>query len=143
MSTRQSLIVLAVLCFAAAGCSSHREPKTPREFIERYSAAWRDGDVDQILNMQKSGDSLRTDERPAPSSLPNETALQEAKDRIRESIARKDFSYLAWTNTSYVSEQEHEDHVHVNVRVDAAISEVVLVREGTALKIVNDPGRYR
>jgi len=134
---------LALLLSGVLACSSNRDARTPQEFVERYSAAWRSGDVDAIVAMRSRKKLVDVELRPNMNKALEEASLADEKDEIEQSIKRRDFGYSSWSNTEYVSEKGHDDHVHVTVRVAGALSSIVLVREGEGLKIHPNPSFFR
>jgi hypothetical protein len=135
--------LFAVLLSGVFACSSNREARTAQGFVEKYSKAWKSGDVDAILAMRSRKKTVDIDLKPNMRKAFEEASIADEKDEIEQSIKRHDFAYLSWSNTEYVSEQEHEDHVRVTVRVAGAPSFIVLVREGEVLKIHPDPNSFR
>ena len=133
----------ALLLSGVLACSSHREARTAQEFVEKYSKAWKSGDVDAILAMRSRKKLVDIDLKPNMKKAFEEASIGDEKDEIEQSIKRHDFAYVSWSNTEYVSEQEHEGHIHVTVRVAGAPSSIVLVREGEVLKIHPNPSSFR
>jgi hypothetical protein len=131
------------LLLGALGCSSNKEARTPQEFVAKYSKAWKSGDVETILAMRSHKPLVDIDLKPDMKKELEDASLADEKDEIEQSIKRHDFEYLAWSNTEYVSHQEHEDHIHVSVRVQDAASTIVLVREGEVLRIHPRPSLFR
>jgi len=135
--------VFTLLVIGFLGCSSNHEARTPREFIEKYSDAWQREDVDTILNMRVRKKYPDLEIKPDLRKTIEEYWLGHEKEEIEQSIKRRDFSYTAWTKTTYVSEREHDDHIHVDVQIEGARSAVVLVRDGGLLKIHPNPSLFR
>ena len=133
----------ALFLFGLLACSSNRGARTPEEFVTKYSKAWKSGDIEAILAMRSRKPLVEIDLKPGMKKELEEASLADEKDEIEQSIKRRDFEYLAWSHTEYVSHQEHEDHVHVSVRVQDAASSIVLVREGEVLKIHPRPSLFR
>jgi len=123
-----SALLAGLVASLGVGCTPfERLPRTPREFIERYSRAYEEEDVETILKMtdriqDQSDDTLRA--------------------VIRSDIERKAFNYVAWTHTRYESEKDLGDCIRVEVRVDDAASAVFLVHKGDTLKISQTPSAY-
>jgi hypothetical protein len=137
-----SLGLSSLLLLGLPGCTSNHEARTPQEFIERYSKAWEQGDVDAILSMQKRKDLSPGDVSAEMKQSLERAASEEEKEEIGKAIRQKGLAYIAWTHTEFVSEHSHDDHIHVTVRVDYAVSEVILVREDGLLKIHPNPGSF-
>jgi hypothetical protein len=133
----------ALLLFGVLACSSNREARTAQEFVEQYSTAWKSKDVDAIVAMRSRKKLVDVELKPNMNKALEEASLADEKDEIEQSIKRRDFAYSSWSNTDYVSEKEHDDHVHVTVRVAGALSSIVLVREGERLKIHPNPSFFR
>ena len=139
------LLFCSVLLFLleTVACSSNDEARTPREFIESYSDAWRSKDVDTILRIRVR---RKYPDLPLPADL--KTTIEEwwyavEKEEVERAIQKHEFSYTAWTKTEYAGEREHGDHIHVDVNVGGTRSTVVLVREGDLLKIHPHPSSFR
>jgi predicted component of type VI protein secretion system len=134
---------LTLLLSGIVACSSNPEARTAREFVEQYSKAWKNGDVDAILAMRLRKPIIDIDLKPHMKKELEEASLADEKDEIGQSIERRDFAYTAWSNTEYVSDQDHQDHIHVSVSVAGAPSSIVLVREEGVLKIHPNPSIFR
>lgn len=141
--SRLTSCLFTLLLSGVLACSSNNEARTARKFVEKYSNAWRSGDVDAILAMRSRTKLVDVDLEPNMKKSLEEATTADEKDEIEQSIKRRDFGYLSWSNTEYVSEQEHEDHIHVSVRVTGVPSSIVLVREGEVLKIHPNPSFFR
>lgn len=135
--------MLALFLAALCACSSNQEARTPQEFVEKYSKAWRNGDVEAIVSMQSRKKLVDVELKPNMKKALEEASIADTKDEIEQSIKSRDFGYLAWTNTEFVSAREHDDHFHVDVSVSGATSSIVLVREGEVLKIHPNPSFFR
>ena len=137
------VLIMITLSFSTfAGCTSDRGATTPREFVEKYSKAWQQEDVATILSMQQKEESILSDSSAALKKLQEGASSAEETAEVEQSISRRDFAYIAWTHTVYAGDRVHDDHIHVDVMVDDARSEVVLVREGEFLKLPKHPERY-
>jgi hypothetical protein len=123
-------------------CSSHRDARSAQEFVERYSEAWRSEDVDAILAMRSRGKPVNSWLRQDTLHSSQESSISEENQDIEHSVRHKDFSYVSWSSTEYVSEQDHQDHLHVSVRVAGVPSSIVLVREEGMLKIHPNPSSF-
>lgn len=134
---------VVLLCSCILACSSNHEARTAQEFVTKYSNAWKSGDVDAILAMRSRKPLVDVDLKPEMKKELEKASLADEKDEIEESIARHDFGYTSWSNTEYVSEQDHQDHVHVSVSVAGVPSSIVLVREEGVLKIHPNPSVFR
>jgi len=62
---------------------------------------------------------------------------------IQDDIRKKSFSYVAWTHTRYESEADHGKYIQVEVRVDEAVSTIVLVPTETGLKVSQEPSSFQ
>jgi hypothetical protein len=133
----------ALLLSGVLACSSNREARTAQEFVEQYSNAWKSEDVDAIVAMRSRKKLVDVELKPNMKKALEEASIADEKDEIEQSIKRRDFGYSSWSNTEYVSGKEHDDHVHVTVRVAGALSSIVLVREGEGLKIHPNPSFFR
>ena len=71
-----------------------------------------------------------------------ESSAEEEKEELRQDIERGGLEYKAWLRTRYVGERDHGGHIHVDVSVWDASSEIVLVREGGLLKISTRPDSF-
>jgi hypothetical protein len=135
--------MVPLLVSGVLACSSNHEARTPQDFVTKYSKAWSNGDVDAILAMRSRKKLVEVDLKPNMKKELEEASLDDEREEIEQSIKRHDFTSTAWSNTEYVSHQDHEDHLHVSVRVAGALSSIVLVREGEALKIHPNPSSFR
>ena len=111
--------------------------------MEKYTKAWKSGDADVILAMRSRKRLVDVELKPEMKKALEEASLADEKDEIEQSIKRRDFAYVSWSNTEYVSHQEHEDHIHVSVQVSGVPSSIVLVREGEVLKVHPNPSFFR
>ena len=120
-------------------------PVTAQAFVAAYADAHLDEDVDRILDMQWE---TAADGAAAQSSTPlNEdvdaTARERERTELREAFRNNDMWTTAWKQTTYVSEQGHGDHIHVEVNVGAAGSAIVLVKGADGqLFITENPSDY-
>jgi hypothetical protein len=130
-----SRIWLASALVIAFSCGRHNEARTAKEFVEQYSAAWQREDVDAIVSMQYDLRRFDTSKiPPGKEAAIVEYGMEKERKRVEADIAARGFAYRAGANLSYVSEQDHGDHIHVRVAIGAARSEIVLVRDGELLK---------
>jgi hypothetical protein len=132
-----SALVLLVCAFSA--CSPTREARTPQEFVEQYSKAWKSGDVETIMALRLHKKLVDVELKPNMKEALDQASLADEREEIEQSIKRRDFGYVSWSMTEFVSARDHENHVHVDVRVGGANSAIVLVREGELLKIHPNP----
>jgi hypothetical protein len=134
---------LALLICALSACSPAREARTPQEFVEEYSKAWKSGDVETILALRSQKKLVDVGLKPNMKEALDQASLDDEREEIEQSIKRRDFGYVSWSMTEFVSARDHEDHVHVDVRVGGANSAIVLVRDGELLKIHPDPSSFQ
>ena len=137
------LVIGTFLVCSGYGCRSKPEPKSPEEFIGLYSKAWQDEDVDVILSLQLQPDDADRAADPAVRKRVEDSTRTIERAAIEESIKRHDFAFTAWTKTTFERARDDGDHIHVDVRIDGAHSEVVLVRNNGLLKIHPNPSRFR
>lgn len=110
------------------GCMSPSSlPQTGKEFIHKYSRAYERGDVSALLDMTQLQKGQGTDALKA--SIANE-------------ISHQGFEYVAWTHTRYLSEEDRGKYIKVGVRVDEAVSSIILVRTADGLKVSQYPEAY-
>lgn len=124
------LIICGVLCmFLVMSCGSSGDPsaKTAQEFVQKYSAAYKDGKVDLLVKM---------------TELTDDKAKEAFKEDAKKDIASKGFGYVAWSNTRYASEKSFDKHIRVDVTVKAAHSSVVLLKGAEGLKLALNPSDY-
>ena len=138
-----TVMILAAALLNTSQCSKPA-PKTPKDFIEQYSAAWESGNVDKIMSLKQGNQVLagaKMDES-LKEQIKNYNQDQD-REEIKNDIKAKAMSWQMWSNTKYVSEKDHKDHIHVDVKVRGYPSSVVLVRQpdGT-LKISEFPSMY-
>jgi ABC-type branched-subunit amino acid transport system substrate-binding protein len=137
------LIFGTFLMCAGYGCRSKPEARTPQEFIEMYSKAWRNADPETILELRVPRAATDLDMNSARKKAFEDSCNAADRDAIEQSIKRRDFEYTAWSRTTFEGARDHGDHVHVNVRIDAARSEVVLVRNEGVLRIHPNPSQFQ
>ncbi len=126
-----------------SACGSKPEARTPEDFIRLYSAAWANEDVDAIFELRARQDNKMPDPDPSARRAFEDSARASEIDAIRSSVQRRDLEYVAWTRTTFDGARDHGDHVHVAVRIDAARSEVVLVRNEGLLRIYPNPSLFQ
>jgi hypothetical protein len=135
-----SRILFVTVAIVLASCGSDRRPQSAKEFVERFSAAWKSEDVDAILSMQYDLKKFDKTKIPLGKELQALEFIQEDKRaRVAKDIAEKGFGYRAGSELEYVSEQEHGDHIHVRVTVGAARTDIVLLRDEGSLKMFPFP----
>ena len=140
---RRCLILGTFLICAGNGCRSKPEARTPQEFIEMYSKAWQNADPETILDLRVPRAATDLDMNSARMKAFEDSCNTADRDAIEQSIKRRDFEYTAWSRTTFEGARDHGDHVHVDVRTDAARSEVVLVRREGLLKIHPNPSQFQ
>ena len=130
------LIILVVVSGIMLVRKNRREATTAREFIEKYSAAYDREDVDTILKMRAKR-AARRDAGVDPDSRKAMAEYSEDKEReeVEQDISRRGFEYQAWKRARYVGERADGGHLRVEIEIEGARTEVVLVREGDILKI--------
>lgn len=126
---------LVPVLLVAFSCGRQYEARTAKEFVERYSAAWQSEDADAIVSMHYDLRLFDASKIPPgkEAAVSNYSPEQERKN-VEAGIAARGFAYRAGINLSYVSEQDHGNHIHVRVAIGAAKSDIVLVRDGELLK---------
>lgn len=120
-------LVCGVCLVVSCGFLSDPSAKTAQEFVQKYSQAYKDGNAGVIVKMTELGKGQTED------SL---------KDDIKKDIEARRFGYRAWSNTSYVSEQDRGDYIRVNVEVSGAQSQIVLVKREGLLKLALNPSDF-
>ena len=141
--TRLLLITCISLACVDTGCRSKPEARTPQEFIEMYSKAWQDEDADAIMELRVPQSPVNPGTESAARITLDDSLKSAERDAIVQSIKRHDFTYTAWSRTTFEGARDHGDHVHVDVRIDAARSEVVLVRNEGLLRIHPNPSQFQ
>ena len=121
------ILWLLIIVPAMISCGVNQRVKTAQEFVEKYSEAYRRGDVDAITKM---------------TVVDTGEAEKCFRKNVMHDITSQGFGYVAWTRTRYVSESDHGNSLHVNVEIDHARSLIVLVRKDNVLKIVQNPSDY-
>jgi hypothetical protein len=124
-------------------CGQQHEARTAREFVERYTKAWQREDVDAIVAMKydlKKFDIARIPQ--GKEGLLTDYTFGKEKAEVEADIRARGFVYRLSTDLTYVSEQDHGDHIHVRVAQGAARSDIVLVRDGEALKMFPYPSWF-
>ena len=139
--TKYLYILLTALLLA--GCGVKTDCTTAQDFIKSYSQAYRDGNVQAILKMRTGTGLLEklTIDPVLKEELRNYD-LEKEKAELEKGLKEDDMWVRAWKNTGYRSEQDHGDHIHVNVAVDGIPSAVVLVRDGDFLRIHPRPSWF-
>jgi uncharacterized transporter YbjL len=117
------LSALVISC----GALTDSGAKTAREFVEKYSEAYRTGNVSAIVKM---------------TVMEKGQSEEQFREEVEKDVDSKGLGYVAWAHTSYVSEEDHGSYIHVEVEVQSARSSIVLVRQDDLLKIVQDPSKY-
>lgn len=139
-----SLVLLAVIVFGFIAVRNGRSrAKTPREFVEKYSDAFK---------RKSAGDVLKLTADPRihllegiPQDLKKAILKYNAeKDRenLKKQFKEEDMFYRAWCVTSFYKERPHGDHIHVTVDVQGAKAEIILVSEDGYLKVHPFPGIF-
>ncbi|MFH0990700.1 MAG: hypothetical protein V1799_11865 [bacterium] len=132
-----------LLAIALWSCSNKTDTTTAQEFIDLYVKAYKSENVEAILAMQASLETLKkTPITPKLKEQLENYSIEKERERIQKDLERKGLGYIMGTNTRYESEKDHDDHIHVRVKVDIAYSEIVLVRENGLLKIHPWPSSY-
>ena len=133
------LTLLAVACVLAIVCGAYYKftmasAQTPKDFVEKYAAAYQREDIATLLKM-----TLR-EKDPKTDSMMTEDSL---KADLESEFRHKSFNYVAWTHTRYASETDKGGYIRVEVDVDEARSAVILVRGADGdLRISRDPSGY-
>lgn len=134
--------VLVVPLLAFSACSSSRAT-TAEEFVQKLAKAHYFRDSKAVAQMTLCAEDL------AETSLP--VFLQmELCDFKRDSLAtslklnmKQDAMWSkAWEDTKYVNHEDHQSHIHVEVKVGYAYSNIVLVRVGKYLKLAPNPSSF-
>jgi len=134
---------VAMLAVLLSSCGHKNEARDAREFVEKYTNAWKREDVDAILSLQfdmKKFDASRIP--PGKEVALLDYSPEKERKRVEEDIKAKGFSYLLSSDLTYVSEQNHGDHIHVRVAQGAARTDIVLLRDGELLKIFPYPSWF-
>jgi hypothetical protein len=138
----KDLAVWLVLA-GSLGCSPRGDVDTASDFIEVYVEAFRREDVETILRMRSRHYVI--DDADVEQELKDEVKAQlHAKEReeLEFDLRRRGMISQAWRRTRYVREEDHGDHIHVDVAIDGIPTSVVLVREGGALRIHPRPSSF-
>ena len=113
------------------------------KFLKEIPEAFQNEDVDAIIKMYAHVNLLdKSDINPEIKIVGKENTEEEEKEELEKDIQSKGLLYSMGSNTEYVSELDHGDHIHVKVKVDNAFSEVVLVQENGILKMHPHPGWF-
>jgi len=138
-----SLARVAVLVGVLSSCGRNGEASDAREFVEKYTNAWKREDIDAVVSMEfdmKKFDASRIPPGKAPTLL--NYSPENVRKRVEGDIESKGFSYRLSSDLTYVSEQNHGDHVHVRVAQGAAKADIVLIRDGEVLKLFPYPSWF-
>lgn len=115
------------LFWISCGVLTESRAETAQEFVEKYSQAYRTGNVSAIVKM---------------TELAADQTEESFRQEVEKDLDSHGFGYVAWTHTRYVSEADRGDHIRVEVEVQYARSSIVLVRRDGVLRVVQDPSRY-
>jgi len=122
------LFVLCIMIAMSCGFLGDPAAKTAQEFVQKYSQAYKDESVGNIAKMTVFGKGQTEDA---------------FKDDVKNDIKSRGFGYVAWTNTRYVSEEDHDKYIRVNIEIKGARSSVVLLKQEGLLKLVLNPSDYQ
>ena len=139
-----TLVLLAVIVFGfIAVRNSRSRAKTPREFVEKYSDAFKRKSAGDVLKL--TADPRNHLIEGIPDELKKAILKYNAeKDReeLKKQFKEEDMFYRAWCMTSFYEERPHGDHIHVTVDVQGAKADIILVSEEGYLKIHPFPGIF-
>lgn len=139
-----TLVLLAVMVFGFIAVRNGRSrAKTPREFVEKYSDAFKRKSAGDVLKL--TADPRAGLLEGIPEDLKKEILRYSAeKDReeLKKQFEEEDMFYRAWCMTSFYEERPHGDHIHVTVDVQGAKADIILVTEDGYLKIHPFPGIF-
>ena len=119
--------------------------ETAKEFVGQWVAAHDRKDVDAVLALTAKKRFNPAKEAAEKSELGRAAiALDEAKQReeLVRAFKDNDMWVRAASLTRYEGEREHGDHIHLQVSIQGARTEMVLVREDGTLKAAPDPSNY-
>ena len=147
-------VCINLLIISLCGCSSKNAAKiisavtapsaaTAEQFVKMHAKAYSSRDAAAVAAMTLCAEDL------AQTALPD-PIKQELKGCRRDSLVLQierdmkdnDMWSKAWEDTQYVKEQDHGDHITVDVTVEYAHSSIVLVRVGKILKIAPNPSSF-
>ncbi|OGU28086.1 MAG: hypothetical protein A2X66_00240 [Ignavibacteria bacterium GWA2_54_16] len=134
---------VVVLVGILSSCSQNHEARDAKEFVEKYTNAWKRENVEAIVSMEydmKKFDASRIP--PGKEATLLNYTLENVTKRVEDDIKSKGFAYRLSSDLKYVSEQHHGDHVHVRVAQGAANADIVLVRDGELLKLFPYPSWF-
>jgi hypothetical protein len=134
-------VLLAALLLS--GCGIKTDCTTAPDFIRTYSQAYRNGNVQAIMKMRAGTgllEKITTD--PVLQEELKEYARDKEEEELEQGFKNDDLWVTAWKNTEYKSEQDHGDHIRVEVLVNGIPSSVVLVRDGEFLRIHPRPSWF-
>ncbi len=121
------LLILSLLFSASCVAMGDPSAKTAQEFVEKYSKAYSSGNAGLIAKMTEARGQTE----------------ESLKEEARKDIDTKGFGYVAWSNVRYISEQDHNNYIRVNVEIQGARSSIVLVKRDGLLKLTLNPGDYK
>jgi len=132
-----TLIMLTLL-----GCSSTKAT-TSEEFVKKHARAYYFRDAKAVAAMTLCSEDLDKIALPAKVELELSDFKRDSLAKsLKQDMKRDDMWTKAWEDTKYISEQDHGDHIHVEVKVGYAYSNIVLVRVGKYLKIAPNPSAF-
>jgi hypothetical protein len=134
---------VVVLIGVLSSCGHNDEARDAKEFVEKYTNAWKREDVGAIVSMEFDMKKFDVSRIPPGKELTLlNYSLEGVRKRVANDIESKGFAFLLSSDLKYVSEQDHGGHVHVRVARGAAKADIVLVRDGELLKLFPYPSWF-
>ena len=137
------LFTFTLILLILESCSSKEEEiTTPKKFVEVYSMAFKEEDVDKIIKLKWRPKNVGNKDDPSYSEEIELLDRVEEREQIVKDIKSKGIGYTFWTKAKYDGERDHGDHIHVRMRLDT-LYEFTLIREGKLLKYDPRPGWFK
>jgi hypothetical protein len=142
MKTRFVAPAALAATIAFCGCSSTKAT-TAEEFVKKHAKAYYSRDAKAVAGMTLCAEDL--DKVSLSEKI--ETEIGEVKrdsliGSLKSQMRKNDRWVKAWEGTQYVSEEDHNSYIRVEVKVGYAYSAIVLVRVGECLKIAPNPSSF-
>jgi hypothetical protein len=148
MGKKLITLCICLLIIPLCGCSIINNvttnATTAEDFVKKHAKAYNLRDAKAVAAMTLCAEDLEQ------TTIP-ENIKQELRGNLRDSLVQQlkrdmkqdDMWSKAWEDTQYVKEQDHGDHITVDVTVGYSHSSIVLVRVGKILKIAPNPSSFQ
>jgi hypothetical protein len=138
------MFTLAVLASSLAifACSPIKAT-TAEEFVRKHSKAYYFRDAKAVARMTLCAEDLDIVSLPERIEMEvGEVKRDSLIGELKSQMKNDDHWVKSWEGTKYVSEEDHNNFIRVEVKVGYAYSSIVLVRVGKNLKIALNPSSF-